>query len=66
METTRTIYEIPGLQQNDIAELDAFQTMLLPHINTIQALWWMLFFGTGAYLLTRFILVPLWQRHFGK
>lgn len=60
---TRPIYEIPGLKNNDPAQLDAFQTMLLPYIDLIQALWWMLFFGTAAYLLTRFILVPLWRRH---
>lgn len=56
------IYRLSGLRGNAPAQLDALQQFFAHYLEIIHAGWWMLYAGTLAYLITRFIVLPLLRR----
>lgn len=53
------IYGLDKLAGSSLYIPNTLQTLIAPHYQIIEMLWWMTYYGTLTYLVSAYILVPL-------
>jgi hypothetical protein len=54
---------IPGLEGNEPTVLTPLQEAFVPFIPLITDLWWTMWFTTIIFIVTQFVLLPLFRKN---
>ncbi len=52
---------IPALEGNDPARKTVLQERMSPFVDELIAFWWIAWFGTLAYVMARFVVIPIFR-----
>ena len=58
-EPTASLIVLKGLEGNAPAALVSMQKAMLPHLSTIEYIWWVLWWAVLVYMFVNHVLVPL-------